>query len=174
MQLEIVKNVPRLAYARKAILFDEKISDGKNLENQRTRWINSYFKFLKGSLNLLFTGIKRMDFNIFYFGYNLVRPPYFLLLSLATLFIVLDFSGGYLEMAAAGLISVSLFVLAFIMIVLIQTSDKNILKGILYMPLFFYHQVISFLRLKRSRKSILKTEHSKVVYITDLLQNEYL
>lgn len=171
MQLEIAKAVPRIAYARKAILFDEKISDGRNLENQRTRWINSYFKFLKGSVNLLFTGIKKMDFNILYFGYNLVRPPYFLLISLAALFIALDFSEGHPQMAIAWLISVALFILSFVLIVLIQTSNKNILKGIFYMPLFFYHQLISFLQLKKSRNSILKTDHSKIVYINDLLQN---
>jgi cellulose synthase/poly-beta-1,6-N-acetylglucosamine synthase-like glycosyltransferase len=148
MQLDIVKNVPRIAYARDAILFEEKISDSKSMENQRIRWINSYFKFLLGSVSLFLTGIKKMDFNISFFGYNLIRPPYFLLVLLAALFIGLDFSMHSPQMAGAWLLALLLFILSFIGIIILHASDKRTQKGIFYMPLFLYHQVRSLLRLK--------------------------
>jgi cellulose synthase/poly-beta-1,6-N-acetylglucosamine synthase-like glycosyltransferase len=171
MQFEIARNAPRIAYAEEAILYDEKISDSGNLERQRTRWIMAYFRFLGHAFALAWEGIIRLDFNLFYFGYNLIRPPYFLQIILAILFALVDLVlplNLYMHWATV----VAVFLISLTVIVLIRASDKTVSKGILYMPLFFYHQVRSLFKLKMNKTSILKTTHSKVLYIDDLLEHE--
>jgi glycosyltransferase involved in cell wall biosynthesis len=171
MQAEIAKNIPCIAYAKEAILYDEKVSDGKNLEKQRTRWISAYFKFLGDAFSLFFSGIRRFDLNLTYFGYNLIRPPYFLQVLIAILFIKINF-WVHTKLCVAWILILTVFILSVISIVEMRTSDKKVSKGIWYMmPLFFYHQVRSFFKLKMNKHSILKTEHSKILYIDDLLKH---
>jgi glycosyltransferase involved in cell wall biosynthesis len=161
MQVEIAKNVPRIGYAGGAILYDEKVSNGQTLERQRTRWIYAYFKFFGEAAALLVEGILRGDLNLCYFGYNLVRPPYFLQLA----------TGALLIWLIAWMIILSAFILSFIIIVMISASGRTVSKGIWYMPLFFYHQVRSLFKIRMSKHTFLKTEHSRVLYIDDLLKH---
>jgi hypothetical protein len=171
MQAEIVKSGSTIAYAPAAIFFDEKIIDGRNFEKQRIRWISAYFKFFNESLNLFFTGIKRMNFNMAYFGYNLIRPPYFILVLAAILFIKLNFF-IHKGLMLGWLIVLSLFIFSFVIIIIFKAANKSISKAIWYMPLFFFHQVRSLFKIKMNKKSILKTSHSQVLYIDDVLKNE--
>jgi cellulose synthase/poly-beta-1,6-N-acetylglucosamine synthase-like glycosyltransferase len=169
MQAEIAKRVHRIGYAADAILYDEKVEDGENLERQRNRWIRAYFKFLAEAFDLFLFGLKKFSFNLAYFGYNLTRPPYFLQILSALFFIVLNFFISK-WLCLAWIISLGLFALSFIVIGM--TQGKNSSKGVWYMPLFFYHQVKSFFRLGRSKHSFLKTGHSKILYIDDLLKHD--
>lgn len=171
MQAEIAKNVHRIGYAADAILYDEKVSDGANLEKQRNRWIRAYFKFLAEAFDLFLVGLRKGSFNLTYFGYNLTRPPYFLQLLTAMFFIVLNFFISK-PLCIAWIGALVLFVGSFIVIGMTQSSGKGSSKGVWYMPLFFYHQVKSFFRLGRSKASFLKTDHSKVLYIDDLLKHD--
>jgi hypothetical protein len=171
MQAEIVKKIPAIAYAQEAVFYDEKVIDGKNFEKQRIRWISSYFKFFRQSWNLFFTGLKRLNLNMMYFGYNLIRPPYFILCLLAVLFINLNFS-GHIWLALGWAASLSLFIFSFIIIIVFKSANRSISKAIWFMPLFLYHQVRSLFKINMNKKSILKTKHSQVIYIDDLLKNE--
>lgn len=169
MQLEIIKNIGHIAYARNAIVFDEKVSDGINLEQQRIRWISSYFKFWKDSAGLLLEGIRSRNPDHIYFGYNLLRPPYFLGILSALLFTCIHFPVfPWLSGVWMGVLLV--FVLSFTLIISTQAQDKGLTKGIFFMPLLLYHQIRSFIQLRKNRTSILKTGHSKIIYIEDLLK----
>ena len=171
LQSEVAKNIPRLAYAKEAIFFDEKITSGDSLEKQRTRWIRAYFKFLPDAFNVFFTGIRRLNFNVMYFGYNLVRPPYFFQILLGLLLMVTDyFMNPFLSLL--WLILLLLFLVSFATIILVKKKDKAVLQGLWYAPVFFIHQLRSLLKLKQNKNSILKTENSKVLYIKDMITHE--
>jgi len=171
MQAEMAKHVRRIGYATDAILFDEKVDDGSNLEKQRNRWIRAYFRFFAEAFGLFLVGIGRLNFNLTYFGYNLVRPPYFLQFLTAFFFIALNlFISPWLSVA--WIIALVLFVVSFFLIVMTQASNQSTSKGIWYMPLFFYHQVQALLKLKKSKRVFLQTEHSKVLYIDDILKHD--
>jgi hypothetical protein len=45
-------------------------------------------------------------------------------------------------------------------------------QALLYIPAIVFRQVKAFLNIKKAGKDFLKTEHTKVVYIEDVLQNE--
>jgi len=169
MQSEIAKNVHRIGYASDAVLYDEKVGDAGNLEKQRNRWIRAYFKFFPEAMDLFFIGLKKFDFNLAYFGYNLTRPPYFLQIITALFFIVLNFFVSW-TLCIGWIASLFLFVFSFVIIG--TTQSKGSSKGVLYMPLFFYHQVKSFFKLGKSKNAFLQTGHSKVLYIDDLLKND--
>jgi cellulose synthase/poly-beta-1,6-N-acetylglucosamine synthase-like glycosyltransferase len=169
MQVEIARNVDRIAYARDAILYDEKVDDGSNFERQRIRWIAAYFKFLGKAFGLFLTGFRRWNFNLIYFGYNLIRLPYFLLLPLSILFMVTDWwllSPAFGEVWLIGLL---LFSASFTIIVTRLAVDKSTPGSILYIPLIFYHQFRALFKIHVYRKTLLKTEHSRKVYINEIL-----
>ncbi len=171
MQSEIVKNIPVTGYAKDAIVYDEKVIDAKNFEKQRIRWINSYFRFLGESLNLLVTGLRRRNLNLIYFGINLVRPPYFILILLALFFLDLNFYFSPL-LLKIWLVALIIFFSSLIGIICARSVHKSVTKAIWYMPFFFLLQIKSFLRLNANKKSILKTGHSEVIYIDEILKNE--
>lgn len=172
MQAELVLKVPRIAFAADAIFFDEKIDDGPNFERQRIRWIGAYFKFLGKSFSVLFAGLKKFDFNLCYFGYNMVRPPYFLLLLFALLMLVTGFFTQPL-LAIGWLIVLGSFTLSFIAIISLYSRNWTPVKSIVFVPIIFFHQVRALLRYGAGKRTLLKTRHSKIMYIGELLENSH-
>ena len=170
MQAELVLKVPRIGFAADAIFFDEKIDDGRDFEQQRIRWIGAYFKFLGKSFSVLWTGLKKFDFNLSYFGYNMVRPPYFLLLFSALLMLL---TGFFIHPLLAGgwLFVLGSFTLSFIGIIALYSRHWSPIKSIVFVPVIFFHQVRALFRYGAGRKTFLKTRHSKIIYIDELLEN---
>lgn len=169
LQSHLVLHVPRIAFAPDAILFDEKISSGKSLETQRTRWISSYFKYFRESMHIMFTGFKRGSFNLIYFGFIVLRPPLFMVLG-----------GGILMMLISLFVSLPLFftwlgifivfILSFATIVAVKGKDIRYMKTFFKLPLFVFQQVMALFKLKKAKKSFLKTEHTSLVFIDELLE----
>jgi cellulose synthase/poly-beta-1,6-N-acetylglucosamine synthase-like glycosyltransferase len=169
-QADIAKNVPRIAYARDAIFYDEKVADGENFERQRIRWIAAYFRFLPAALDVWATGLKKGSFNLMYFGYNLMRLPYFLLLLSGAAFTVTDWLidpriGKSWALILAG------FTLSFLLIQARENTLGSAIRSVCYVPLIFYHQFRALFRIKKAKTSMLKTEHRRVVYIDDILKH---
>jgi glycosyltransferase involved in cell wall biosynthesis len=167
MQAEIVQHVPMIAYAPEAIFFDEKVSDAKNLESQRVRWINAYFKFIPEGLKVMLNGFLNRNINVAFFGYNLIRPPYFLEILIAFLFIVIGFF-THQTMMFFWIGSLLAFLISFVLITVLFSPGKS-KTGLWYMPLFFFHQIKSMFKISLNKRSILKTEHFKVLYIDDVI-----
>ncbi len=168
MQAEIARNVSRIGYAREAIVYDEKVDDGPNFERQRIRWINAYFKFLGEAFRLLLTGFRKRDFNLIYFGYNLIRLPWFLLLLFACAIAATDWL-IYPTLTHVWLIVLALFFLSFVAIIAIRPEGRSVSQALVFIPLLFYHQLRALFRI--SGRSLPKTEHSKILYIDDILRN---
>jgi len=169
MQAEIARNVNRIGYAREAIVYDEKVDDGYNFERQRIRWIAAYFKFLGEALRLLLTGIRKWDFNLIYFGYNLIRLPWFLLLLFASGIAATDWF-IYPMLTHAWLVILALFSLSVVTIIATLAEGRSVSKALLFIPLLFYHQLRALFRIRVSSRSLLKTHHSKILYIDDVLR----
>ncbi|RYE51440.1 MAG: hypothetical protein EOP48_18210, partial [Sphingobacteriales bacterium] len=168
LQTHILQQVDRIGYAKDAVLYDEKITTGTSLENQRTRWINSYFKYFRESCSLLWTGIKKMDFNLIYFAIILLRPPLFIVLGLGMLFTATSLFLNVTWLLTWVMVLAS-FLLSFVLIILIRSKDIRYLKTILAFPLFMARQILALFKLKKARKSFIKTEHNSLTYISDLL-----
>lgn len=168
LQADIVKKIPRLAYAEEAIVYDEKVDDGKTLEKQRTRWIFTYFHYFKTNLDLFITGIKRLNVNLIYFGLIVLRPPLFIVLGSAFLF---GLANLFIDpvYSLIWLLILVIYMVSFILIILTQSKQKGMGNALLFVPVFVFRQVKALLKIKQAGKSFLKTEHTKVLYIEDIL-----
>jgi cellulose synthase/poly-beta-1,6-N-acetylglucosamine synthase-like glycosyltransferase len=173
MQIEIVKIVDRIAYAPDAVLYDEKVDDGDNFEKQRIRWITAHFKFLGKAFRLLYEGFRRGDFNLIYFGYNLIRLPYFLLVLFSVIFMTTDWWLISPALGKVWLIALSLFSASFAAIVTRSAEDRSVPISIWYIPIIFYHQFRALFKIRVHRKTLLKTQHSRKIYIDEILSGAH-
>jgi cellulose synthase/poly-beta-1,6-N-acetylglucosamine synthase-like glycosyltransferase len=169
MQAHLVQRVPRMMFAPEAILYDEKVASGKSLETQRTRWIFAYFKYFKDSWAIFRNGIKRGNFNLIYFGFITLRPPLFIVLGAALLITVINYFVSTTLFVTWLLLLLS-FVLSFVGIVLLKGKNAKYLYALLLIPVFVLRQVAALLKIKRANKAFLKTQHTKLVFIDDLLK----
>lgn len=171
LQADIIRIIPQLAFAKDAVVYDEKVDDGDTLEKQRTRWIYTYFKYFKINWNLFQTGLKQMNFNRMFFAFTTLRPPLFITISTALFFLITDFfiSPVY---SYIWVLLLFLFTLAFVLIIFTQSTQKGMNKALLYIPVIIFRQLSALTKLKKAKKEFLKTEHVKVIYIDDLLKNE--
>jgi cellulose synthase/poly-beta-1,6-N-acetylglucosamine synthase-like glycosyltransferase len=116
LQYWLLKQKLKIAFADKAIVYDEKTSQSDQLVKQRSRWINTWFKYSKYGFNLTYDGIKNFSINQILFGLVLLRPPLFifLLLSIFALSANLFFDAHY-WIWIIGLISfiISFFIALF-------------------------------------------------------------
>lgn len=171
LQATLVLNTKRIAFAPDAILYDEKISSGKTLENQRARWIHSYFNYFKESGKIFMAGLKRFDINLLYFGFVLLRPPLFMVFFGSFMCMVINF----FIWPVLGWIWIGIFFsffLSFVLIVLMKGKDPKFLATLFALPAFAFRQMLSILKLKKASKSFLKTPHTKLLYIEDILEEK--
>ena len=169
LQAHLVQRVDRIAFAPKALLYDEKISSGKSLQTQRTRWISSYFKYFRESLKLFFTGLKRGSVNLIYFSSIILRPPLFIIIGSAFFITAVNYfllSGYFIP----WLCILALFFISFIVIIIIKGKDIRFLKTFLLLPLFAWRQLLALFKLKKAKRSFMKTQHSQLIYIDDILK----
>jgi len=169
LQADLAVHVPRIAYAADAIFYDEKVDDAQDFEKQRIRWIAAYFKFLGKAFSVFRTGFRKQDINLLSFGYNLMRPPYFLLLIFAVSMCAIDFFISPL-LGQSWLVVLAVFTFSFLTIGSLDNGDRSFFKSIVFIPVLVYHQLRAFYKLSAGRRKLMQTRHTKVMYIEDLLE----
>jgi glycosyltransferase involved in cell wall biosynthesis/cellulose synthase/poly-beta-1,6-N-acetylglucosamine synthase-like glycosyltransferase len=171
LQAEIVAKGHQIAFARDAIIYDEKVSSGSQVERQRTRWINSYFKYSIKAIEIIIQGILNFSWNQFLFGLNIFLPPLFLLVLTSGFFFVLNFFVDK-EMFLVWLCAIVIFFLNFNIALLLSNIEKEIWKSMWGIPLFMFNQIMALLKIKRSNKEFMETEHTQLLTIDDVLKQK--
>lgn len=169
MQAHLVQRVDRMMFAPDAILYDEKITSGHSLETQRTRWIFAYFKYFRDSWAIFWNGIRRGNFNLIYFGFITLRPPLFIVLGAAFLVTIINYFVST-TLFVVWLCLLLSFVLSFVGIVALKGRSVKYLQALAMMPLFVLRQVAALFKIGKANKSFLKTQHTELVFIDDLLK----
>lgn len=161
LQSAIVGLDKRIAFAEKAIVYDEKTSNTDQLVNQRSRWINTWFKYFILGFSLITKGLKNPSWNQFLFGLVLLRPPLFifLLLSLVFLAINLFISPIYALIWFLGLL---IFVVGFLLALIKSNTDSRIYKSLINIPKFIFFQVISLFKARNANKRSVATKHFEI------------
>lgn len=167
LQYEIVDRGYVIAFAGNAIVFDEKVSTGAQVERQKTRWLNSYFKYLKLGYSLIFKGLIRFDFNQFLFGLNVAIPPLIVVNGLSFLFFITAFAYN-INFAIIWLVLIFLFGINLLIIMIQVKAEKEIWRSLFALPVFIMNQVFAILKLKRSNKDFLVTEKTQYIYIEEV------
>jgi cellulose synthase/poly-beta-1,6-N-acetylglucosamine synthase-like glycosyltransferase len=168
LQIHLASAVERIAFAREAILYDEKIIDSVALQRQRTRWISAQMKYMRQNLKFFLLALVKLDFNRIYFGFANIRPPLFMTIGTAILLMFLDiFWKPWLSLY--WLASLLIFVFGFILIVRLKTNEMRYKHALQALPQFIISQVLASLQLGKAKKSFMKTTHHHPVYIDEVL-----
>lgn len=158
LQSIIVGRNLRIAFTDKAIVYDEKTTQSDQLVKQRSRWINTWFKYFKFGFTLLFKGIRNFSRNQFVFGLILLRPPLFIFLVLSVFCMLANF---FISITAVfiWLLGVLTFVLGFYIALAKSDTDKRIWQSLINIPKFIFYQVLSLLKVANANKHSVATTH---------------
>ena len=167
LQSEILLRDKRIAFAKDAIVYDEKTADSGQLVNQRARWINTWFKYFKFGFNIFGRGLVRFNRNQLIFGFVLLRPPLFifLLVSLLCLFLNVFINPIIAVFWFLGLI---LFIIGFYSALFEGRAEKKIYKSLFNIPKFIFLQLSALLHVRSANKKSVATTH---VVVSEVQKN---
>jgi cellulose synthase/poly-beta-1,6-N-acetylglucosamine synthase-like glycosyltransferase len=63
----------RIAFAEKAIVYDEKTSQSDQLVKQRARWLNTWFQYFYFAFKDLYKGILKLNWNQFFVWSSFIK-----------------------------------------------------------------------------------------------------
>lgn len=151
LQEGIVSRGYRIAFADKAIVYDEKTTGSDQLVKQRARWINTWFKYFSYGFKILFKGITRFSLNQILFGLVLLRPPLFIFLLLSVFFLLVNLLIAPL-MSLVWLVGLLVFVLGFYVSLKSSATDPKIYQSLVNIPRFMFYQLTALLNARRANR----------------------
>lgn len=158
LQYQIVARGNRIAYAENAIVYDEKTTGSQQLVNQRSRWINTWFKFSKYGFNLIKTGVRKRKVNQFLFGLILLRPPLFIFIGLSLIFtlfnVFLDTNSFVI-----WLLAFLCFLIGFAIPLFDKETDPRIRRSLPLIPRFMFLQFKALLYSRKANERSVATRH---------------
>ena len=158
LQAWILKSDKRIAFNAFAIVYDEKTTKSDQLVQQRSRWINTWFKYFLLGFDILFLGFKNLSKNQILFGSVLLRPPLFIFLFLSFFIIIINLLIGHSTAAAAWVLGLIIFVIFFAVSLLSSHTDPRIYRSLINIPQFVFYQVSSLLKSKNANKISVATK----------------
>ena len=158
LQSEIVGKGLRIAFAEKAIVYDEKTSQSDQLVNQRAMWINTWFKYFSLGFSLISRSVANLNWNQFLFGFDLLRPPLFIFLLLSFFCMAVNIFISPI-FVAAWLTGFLIFVLGFYIALKKSDTDKRIYQSLINIPKFIFFQVLSLLKARKANQRSVATKH---------------
>lgn len=158
LQMEILNKGKRIAFAEKAIVFDEKTSKPTQLVNQRARWINTWFKYAGKGVKLMGTGIGNLNLNQFLCGLVFFRPPLFIVIGLTGLCMFVNIF-VMPQLLFFWLFAIISFFLIFFVALNYFKAPKLVYSSLSRIPVFIFLQIISLFKAKRANKISTATVH---------------
>jgi cellulose synthase/poly-beta-1,6-N-acetylglucosamine synthase-like glycosyltransferase len=158
-----------IAYAWNAIVYDEKVTNGDQVETQRSRWLFSYFQNFKNSSSILLKGLFGLSWNRFYFGLVTIAPPLFILvfvafgMALVSLFVSLPWA-----LALFG--ALGIFSGTVLWTLKLSNVPPKVWEAVLAIPSFILRQVKGLLKMGNPNKNFVHSEHTRNVSVEDGLK----
>lgn len=158
LQMEILDRSKRIAFAERAIVYDEKTSKSDQLVNQRARWINTWFKYAGKGISLVAVGLKKLNWNQFLCGLVFSRPPLFIIVGLTGLSILVDLFVMPGMLLFWGFAVLSFFLIFFIALRYFKAPNA-VYQALSKIPVFIFFQILSLFKAKRANKISTATVH---------------
>ncbi len=158
LQANIVKRGYRIAFTDEAVVYDEKTSQPDQLIKQRSRWINTWFRYFSFGFTIIIKGIKNFNLNQFLFGLVLLRPPLFIFLILSFSCLISDFWINEVT-SAAWLAGFVFFITGFIIALTHSKTDRRIYNSLAGIPQFMFLQVLSLFKARKANVFSIATTH---------------
>jgi cellulose synthase/poly-beta-1,6-N-acetylglucosamine synthase-like glycosyltransferase len=171
LQSEIVGRNIRIAFTDRAKVYDEKTTHSDQLVNQRSRWINTWFKYFKFGFVLLGKGITTPSWNQFLFGLILLRPPLFIFLLLSLLFLFVNL---FISITAAfvWMLAFLIFIAGFYVALARSETDARIYRSLINIPKFMFFQVLSLIKARSANKRSVATKHTYTGTIDQIVKSD--
>ncbi|WP_407430980.1 glycosyltransferase [Arcticibacter sp.] len=158
LQAAIVEKNYRIAFTDHAIVYDEKTSRSDQLVQQRSRWINTWFKYFYLGFKLVGKGLKNSSINQLLFGITLLRPPLFIFILLSGVcFLVNLWISPTTSMV--WLLAFTSFVAGFYLALSKSGTDPRIFKSLKNIPHFMFYQIQSLLKSRKANQRSVATKH---------------
>lgn len=170
LQMQILQRNHRIAFAEKAVVFDEKTAKSNQLVNQRARWINTWFKYSGEGLKLIGKGLITLNRNQFLCGLVFSRPPLFMLALITVIGVLIDlfFLPEMLYFWAGAIIC---FLTVFFAALSYFRAPGVIYKALVNIPKFIFLQVLSLMKAKRANEISVATVHYSDHHIDEVRGN---
>lgn len=160
----------KIAYARQAVVYDEKVDHGAAVETQRSRWLYSYFQNIPNALGMLLQGIFRLNYNQFYFGFVTLALPMFLQLGLALICAIIAlFIAPFWAMVL--LLALLMFGVGVLCALWLDQAPKEVWNALWQTPKFMFRQVAALFKMGDPNKHFKHTEHNKQISVDEVLKN---
>ncbi|SEN57544.1 Glycosyltransferase, catalytic subunit of cellulose synthase and poly-beta-1,6-N-acetylglucosamine synthase [bacterium A37T11] len=158
LQMEILKRQLRVAFAEKAVVYDEKTSRSDQLVKQRARWIYTWFKYYRLGIGLLINGLFHLNWNQTLYAIFYLRPPLFLMLLFSFIFMIIDII-FFQHMALYWIGAFFAFFIGFLFSLRYYKAPRPIYRSLLNIPVFIYFQLFSLIKSKKANKISVATTH---------------
>ena len=171
LQNNLLYKDEKIVYAKNAIVFDEKVVSGDQVETQRSRWLFSYFQNLPNSSGLILKGLTRFSWNQFFFGLITIAPPLFILLFLSMVTAVV----GLFIAPKIGLgliVAIAIFSFTILWTLYLSKVPKEIWSTIWGLPFFVLKQVTALFKMGNPNKNFKHSEHTRKISIDDVLKKD--
>lgn len=169
LQNFLLKQNEHIVFAKKAIVYDEKVSSADQVETQRSRWLYSYFQNLPNSSGLILKGLTNLSWNQILFGIITIAPPLFILLFSAIFLLGL---GLFINPFASIFLFIGLGIFGVNILWSLYLSEvpNEIWKAIYGLPVFIFKQFTALFKMGNPNKNFKHSEHSKAVKIEEILR----
>lgn len=158
LQYELLMRNRIIAFAENAVVFDEKTSKTGQLVKQRSRWINTWFKYLYLGAKLFFVSLLTLSLNRFWFSLMLLRPPLFMLVGIAVICFVINLF-VHVWMSIAWAVALIVFAAVVVYSLSYFKADPRIYRSLISAPKFIGYQLLALLNVKKANKLSVATEH---------------
>jgi cellulose synthase/poly-beta-1,6-N-acetylglucosamine synthase-like glycosyltransferase len=167
LQNFIVKKGHQIGFAWNAIIYDEKITKGEQLEKQRSRWLYSYFEDLPNAINLIMDGIVKLKSNQIIFGMMNISPPLILLLIIVAIVLIIDLIFS-MSLFIATIVALLIFSANIFLTLALSNAPRKVWLSVWGIPLFILKSFVGLLKMNRSKTDFMHTKHKKKIYVDDL------
>ncbi len=168
LQNFLLRRNERIAYARRAVVFDEKVETGDAVQTQRSRWLFSYFQNIPNALGLLRRGLLGISFNQLYFGFVTLALPMFIQVAVAGLLAVTGFFIAPMW-SLALVAAVGIFALNILWTLRLDGAPQPVWDALWQVPRFVLRQVLGLLGMGNPNKNFKHTEHRKFVSVDEVV-----
>jgi len=168
LQNFLLRRNERIAFARDAICYDEKVSSGEAVQTQRSRWLFSYFQNIPNALGILRRGILGLRANQFFFGIVTLALPMFIQLGMA---FALAVAGLFLDWRVSVALTIAVFVFAGTVLWTLRLSraSRAVWQAVKAVPKFIWRQMRGLLRMRDPDKFFKHSVHEKVVNVEEVI-----
>lgn len=161
----------KICYAWDAIVYDEKVDSGEQVETQRSRWLYSYFQNLPNSSGLVLKGLFTFSWNRLLFGLVTIAPPMFIMIFLAG---ILFLAGLFFSIPMSAMLFMGgcIFVGNIFLSLYLSKVPKPIWKAVANTPNFIFNQITGLFKMGNPNKNFKASEHKHSVSIDEILNKD--